>query len=89
MDPSSVPRLSLDAKVRRFRGALLVAVGEETLELTDSAAFLFRAVDGARSVADIGTLLAQEYDVPADEAAEDAAGFLGELVDNGVLELGP
>ncbi|MGW7534886.1 PqqD family protein [Amycolatopsis sp. NPDC054798] len=87
MDPSSVPRLSLDAQVRRFRGALLVAVGDETLELADSAAFLFRAVDGARSVADIGALLAQEYDIPAEEAVEDAAGFLGELVDSGVLEL--
>jgi hypothetical protein len=87
MDTSSVPRVRLDASVRRFRGALLVAVGERTLELTDSAAFLFRAVDGVRSVAAIGAMLAEDYDVPAEEAVEDAAGFLAELVECGVLEV--
>ena len=88
MDSSSVPQVRLDARVRRFRGALLVAVGEETVELADSAAFLFRAVDGVRTVADIGALLAEEYDVPAAEAVEDTAEFVAELVDSGILELG-
>jgi hypothetical protein len=87
MDTSSVPQVSLDTRVRRFRGALLVAVGEPTLELTDSAAFLFRAVVGVRSVAAIGAMLAEEYDIPTDDAVEDAAGFLAELVECGILEL--
>jgi hypothetical protein len=87
MDTSSVPQVRPDTRVRRFRGVLLVAAGEDTLELTDSAAFLFQAVDGMRSVADIGAMLGEEYDIPLAEAVEDTAEFLADLADGGVIEL--
>lgn len=87
MDDSSVPQIRPDTRVRRFRGAVLVAGGNDTVEFSETAAFLFTAVDGERSVADIAALLATEYAVPTDVAVADTTEFLAGLVDGGFLEL--
>ncbi|GAA2219362.1 MULTISPECIES: PqqD family protein [Streptomyces] len=82
-----VPRLGLAARFRRFRDKTLIAVGPNAMELSDSAAFILACVDGQRSVAAIGALLAEEYGIDVDEAVADAADLIGQLADVEVLDL--
>ncbi|MFD8233372.1 PqqD family protein [Streptomyces sp. NPDC059696] len=82
-----VPRLGLAARFRRFRDKTLIAVGPNAMELSDSAAFILACVDGERSVAAIGALLAEEYGIDVDEAVADAADLIGQLADVSVLDL--
>ncbi|MEW2608711.1 PqqD family protein [Streptomyces sp. NPDC047880] len=82
-----VPRLGLAARFRRFRDKTLIAVGPNAMELSDSAAFILACVDGQRSVAGIGALLAEEYGIDVDEAVADAADLIGQLAEVRVLDL--
>lgn len=51
-------------------------VGTRTLEL----------IDGGRSLAEVVSALAAEYDVERAQLEHDIAAFVGELIDGGVLE---
>ncbi|MEU8971356.1 PqqD family protein [Streptomyces monashensis] len=82
-----VPQLGLAARFRRFRDKTLIAVGPNAMELSDSAAFILACVDGQRSVAGIGALLAEEYGIDVDEAVADTADLIGQLVECRVLDL--
>ncbi|MGW6054510.1 PqqD family protein [Streptomyces sp. NPDC055189] len=82
---SSVPVPRLDVRFRNIRGQVLIARGEDALELTEAAAFVFRRVDGVSCVQRIGELLAAEYGIQADEAGTDAAVVLTELADAGFI----
>ena len=84
----TVPRRRLDARVRAARGTLLVAGAGEALELDEVAAFMWKQIDGTRTVAEIADAVAGAYDVDAGTARDDVAELLGELVEVGVVELG-
>jgi hypothetical protein len=73
--------------MRNFRGTLLVASGEHTLELTASAAFVFRCVDGTRSIGEIATCLAETYGVSWDIAVQDVAELVDELARSDIADL--
>lgn len=75
----SVPRRRLDARVRNYRGVTLVAGPSQALELSETAAFVWRAIDDDRSVADVAALLADEYDVDGATALADVVDLLGDL----------
>ncbi|GII77159.1 hypothetical protein Sru01_21410 [Sphaerisporangium rufum] len=83
----SVPRVRDDVRVRRYRGRLLVAGPVDAYELTESAEFVFRRIDGRRTAGDIGALLAQEYDIAAAVAGQDVLDLLGELTVHQIIEL--
>ncbi|MER7920331.1 MULTISPECIES: PqqD family protein [unclassified Streptomyces] len=83
----AVPQLGLAARFRRFRDKTLIAVGPNAMELSDSAAFILACVDGQRSVAGIGAMLAEEYGIDVDEAVADVADLIGQLVECRVLDL--
>lgn len=85
--PSTVVRRRLTARMRNFRGSLLVAGPDYSAELSDSAEFVFRSIDGRRAVAEIATLLAAEYEIPLSTAVEDVTGLVAELVHAHVLEI--
>jgi asparagine synthase (glutamine-hydrolysing) len=83
-----IPRQRMDTRARKFRGRLLVAGPDETaVELSESAMFIFRCIDGVRTASDIGKLLADEYGIPHQVATADTAELLAELADNGIIEL--
>jgi hypothetical protein len=82
----TVPKKRVTTRVRRFRGAILVAGPAESFELTESAAFIFRAVDGSRTVAEIGALVAQTYDVPPAEAVADATELISSLIEHQIMD---
>ncbi|MFI6011967.1 PqqD family protein [Streptomyces sp. NPDC051243] len=84
--PDSVPRRSLDARVRKFRGKLFVANASLAFELDDVAEFFFKQVDGSTTVRQIGEKVAAEFDISVDEAVADCAEFLNELAANGMVE---
>lgn len=88
MTPDSVPAPRLDVRYRNIRGQILITRGEDALELTETAAFVFRRVDGTRSVRRIGEALAAEYGIGADEAVADAAAVLTGLADAGFVGAG-
>lgn len=85
--PTAVPRRRLDARTRRFRGTLLVASDDQMLELSESAEFIYRNIDGARSVADIGRLVAAEYDIDEATAEADLVELLTDLADKHIVDI--
>ncbi|MFE2205073.1 PqqD family protein [Streptomyces rubiginosohelvolus] len=73
--------------MRNYRGVLLVSGPLENYELTDSAEFIFRAVDGDNSVEQIGAMLSEHYEVPFSDAVNDVAEFIADLVENRIIEI--
>ena len=84
-----VPKRRALARMRRMAGVLLVTGGDGTFELADAAAFIFGKVDGVRSIGDIAAELEKEYGISFDEAVTDVAEFVGDLAENGIVELLP
>jgi coenzyme PQQ synthesis protein D (PqqD) len=75
----AVPCVRLDVRVRNLRGQLLIARREHALELSDSAGFVWRQLDGRRTVAEIGELLAAEYRIDQQTAIDDTRDVLAVL----------
>lgn len=80
-----VPRLGL--RVRNVRGTILLAWQETFLELADVAGFLWRQLDGVRTVDELVSLVAAEYEADPAEVAEDVQAVLADLVQAGFIAL--
>jgi Coenzyme PQQ synthesis protein D (PqqD) len=85
----TVVKRALDARVRQVGDRQLIARGQQVLELNELAAVIWRLADGSRSAADIGQAVAEEYEVPPDEALADVLEFLTELADARFLTVRP
>ncbi|KPI00273.1 hypothetical protein OK074_5881 [Actinobacteria bacterium OK074] len=85
--PDTVPSIRTQARFRRMRGTTMVGVGPAALELSDTAVVILGHVDGRRSVARIGELVAQEFGIDADEATADVLDLVRDLAGSGVLAL--
>lgn len=85
----TAPERGLQVRVRKVAGQLTVAGpdGGGSVELSDTAALVWRAIDGRRTVRDIGALLAAEYDVDAEEAVQDVLDLVTGLADLGILSV--
>ncbi|MEU0335438.1 PqqD family protein [Streptomyces sp. NPDC006193] len=57
----------------------------EVLELSDTAAFIFRQIDGVRTLEEISTVVASHYDAELEEVQEDVRDLLTELLVNEVV----
>jgi Coenzyme PQQ synthesis protein D (PqqD) len=82
-----VPVPQLDARVRNLGDKVLVAGPEQVLELADTAVFVWKHIDGRRTVGEIGEALAAEYDIDAETATEDVAELVQELVEGQIVRL--
>lgn len=80
-----VPRL--DVRVRNYRGTLYLARADEVVELTEVAAFVWRLVDGDRTVADLAAAVAAEYSIDRDTAQADCDELVASLRAAGMLDL--
>ncbi|MGW4272667.1 PqqD family protein [Streptomyces sp. SID10815] len=78
-----VPSCRPDVRVRNVRGNFLVAVANNAFELSESASFIWKQIDGRRSVGDIGRLLAGEYEIDEETAIVDTKEILEFLAANG------
>lgn len=84
----SVPWRRPEVRSRRLRGKTIIAHAEQALELSETALFIYKAMDGSRCVDQIVDLLAAEYDVTRDEVAEDVRELLSQLTAGGFIDLG-
>lgn len=78
--------------IREIAGeALLVPVGEQTrilngmVTLSQTGAFLWKAMDGRRDVKTLAQLLADECDVSVDDILDDVTAFLNKAEKNGLI----
>ncbi len=69
-------------------GTALISPDDATCHILDgSGAFIWRAMDGRRSLADIASLLCGEYEVSPGTAAADLMRFVDQLSAAGVIDL--
>ncbi|MFF4413745.1 PqqD family protein [Streptosporangium sp. NPDC001559] len=87
LSPEAVPVPRLDVRVRNVGGTLTVAWGESVFELSETAGFLWKRVDGRRSLRELALLLAGEYAVDAETALLDTAETMTALADGGLVRL--
>jgi pyrroloquinoline quinone biosynthesis protein D len=59
--------------------------GDKLHTLNDVGSFIWRSIDGKRSVGEIVNLLMDEYDVPLETAREDTERFLTDLEKQGIV----
>lgn len=76
-----------DLAWRRIAGELFIvdAAGSRMHELNGAAALVWEGLAAGRDEAAIAAALAEEYDVAAPAAAEDAAAFTKELLAAGLI----
>jgi hypothetical protein len=58
---------------------------DELYALNDTGAFIWQALDGTRTLAEIGERLGQEYDVPQSEIEADMTEIVNELAAAGLV----
>ncbi|MER5642202.1 PqqD family protein [Kitasatospora sp. NPDC002227] len=89
IDDTTVPVPKLEVRVRNVRGVIRIAVPESAFDLSETAGFIWRRIDGRRTAAEIGRLLAAEYEVTAEEAVADTKEILASLAEEGAIALSP
>jgi pyrroloquinoline quinone biosynthesis protein D len=70
------------------RGRWILLAPERVFNPDEIAVTVLKTCDGARSVADIAAILADEYKAPADLILKDIIEMLQDLSDKGVLNAG-
>jgi len=80
-----VPRM--DVRTRNFRGTMYLARAEQSLELTEVAALVWRLLDGHRSVADLAKAVATEYAIDYETAYADCGELVEALAQAGMLDI--
>ncbi|MFG2349680.1 PqqD family protein [Streptomyces phaeochromogenes] len=73
--------------MRNHRGTLLVSGPLENYELTESAEFIFRSIDGKNTIEHIGALVSERYEVPPSVAVGDVVEFITDLLENRIVDL--
>jgi len=87
LDPAAVAERRRETRVRKYRGKLFVANGVDAFELNDVAEFIFRQVDGRRSVQQIAEHVAVTYDIPLPRALAGTAEAVALLAGQAMLTL--
>ena len=85
----SIPRSNPDFTVRDVgEEIIIISSGGDMLHTLDPVgAFIWRKIDGTRSVKDILASLLEEYEVPAAEAQQDILRFFDELEQKRVVQI--
>jgi pyrroloquinoline quinone biosynthesis protein D len=84
-----VPTFNRGFRLRHdeVRGAWVVLAPERLFMLDEHAAEVLRLVDGKRSVTDIADALAEKYNAPRAEIANDVDAMLQDLAGKGAIQL--
>ena len=88
MSQGSRPRRSPEAAFRPMGedgGIVVLPMQREVKVLNPVGILVFGLIDGSRSEAEIASIVAEEFEVGIDEAAQDVSQFLDELRSNGML----
>jgi hypothetical protein len=76
---------AVGVRVRNFRGRILLARIDQVAQLEEVGSFIWRQLDGVRTVGQVGDVVAQEYDVAPGEARADALELLADLAGLGLV----
>ena len=89
MEPHEVPILPRGVRIHRdrVRDAWVLLAPERAVTLDPVAHAVVSEVDGSRSFEEITRTLASKYDAPAEQIAQDSAGFLTALRQRRFLEV--
>jgi hypothetical protein len=87
LSPTAVPAVPLNIRMRNYRGKTIIGGYQHVMELSETASFVWRQIDGTRTIADIGAMLASEYEIDAETATTDVAELLAELAANDLVRL--
>lgn len=72
---------------RSARNYLKGIIIEPGLGLNSVAADMYRLLDGKRTIGDVATLIATDYDVAREQAVDDALRLASELIEEGAIRL--
>ncbi len=61
--------------------------GDELHTLDEVGSFIWKAIDGNKSLLTILNEICDEYDVERDKAKNDLMNFIGELAEKGILKV--
>jgi hypothetical protein len=84
---SARPKRALGTRVRSIRGNQYVARGDEIYHLSDVAGDIWRLSDGTRTLAEVASAIAEEYDVALDVLRADVGEFVETFAAAGFLEV--
>ncbi|MBM0201670.1 PqqD family protein [Micromonospora sp. NPDC051227] len=87
MTPNTVPSTRLDTRWRKYRGKVFIARGDNAFELSEVAAFIYKSIDGSRTIRQLGEGLAAEYDIAVEDAVSDIEELLTDLVAADVIDI--
>jgi hypothetical protein len=75
-------------RIRNLSGTIILAVGDDVVELSDIAESIWRAMAPGRTVRDIVRTIAAAYDEPETVVRDDVHEFLADLNARGFVGLG-
>lgn len=82
-----VPRPHVHVRVRNLSGTIVVAVAGDTVELSESAELIWRALAPGRTVREVARIVAERYDEPEEAVLPDVIDWLRDLHDRGFVAL--
>lgn len=87
IDADSKPAMPRHIKMRHDegRGRWIILAPERLFDPDEIAVEVLKLCDGERSVKDIVTVMAKEYNAPEDEIRADIVAMLQDLSDKGVV----
>ena len=88
MSEGSRPRRASEASFRPMGedgGLVVLPMKREIKVLNPVGILVFSLIDGTRTEAEIAGVVAEQFDVSAEDAARDVSDFLEELRENGML----
>jgi len=91
MRPDTVLRRCADVRFRTVldEGVVIKQDTAEVLVLSEVGARILELLDGSRTMAEVETALAEEFDAPGDEIRADLGRYVAELLAAGVIEEAP
>lgn len=87
MDDTLIPLPRPIVRVRNYGGRIILSVGENTVELSESAEMMWRSLAPDRDVRKLVELVVDAYDAPVDEVSSDVREWIAEMAASGFIEL--
>jgi hypothetical protein len=84
-----VVRPCAHVRIRNLAGTIVLAVGEDVVELSEVAETIWRAMAPGRRLGDVIAVVAAAHAASATEVQEDVRDFLTDLRDRGFVAFGP
>lgn len=86
-EADAVPSRSLVVRVRNSGGLLLVCLDDDVFELSEVSGFIWKSMDGRRTLGQIGELVAERYGVDPATATADTVEVVADLAAARVVRL--